>query len=44
MSKRFWLTTTAAVLMSTAAFAESGTNETPSAAPYDASGALERAA
>jgi hypothetical protein len=33
MSKRFWLTTTAAVLMSTAAFAESGTNETPSAAP-----------
>jgi hypothetical protein len=35
MNKRFWLTTTAAVLMSTAAFAQSGTKETPSAAPSE---------
>jgi hypothetical protein len=33
MNKRFWLPTTAAALMSTGAFAQSGTKETPSAAP-----------
>jgi hypothetical protein len=33
MNKHFWLTTTAAVLMATAALAQSGTKETPSAAP-----------
>jgi hypothetical protein len=43
MNNRFWLTT-AAVLLSTFAFAQSGTQETPSTRTFVASGAIERAA